>query len=125
MKKLLVLVAVFILVGTGSWAQDITGQSGTGQWLHDLWGGWQKQQNQSATLVDKAFAGEYRGFVAGAVTVMGAVGWLRLENTTWGQWFALVGKYLDNHPEEWNAEAVVLVYRALYAVWPGKVLPPQ
>jgi hypothetical protein len=36
----------------------------------------------------------------------------------------VVGKYLDAHPEKWNLRAEELIYRALDAVWLGKVAAP-
>ena len=51
-------------------------------------------------------------------------GWLNLKGTTDEQTWAVVGKYLDDHPEKWNLGAQGLVYFALYAVWPGKVAAP-
>jgi len=121
MKKLLVLV-VLILVGTVSWAQS---QTGSGQWLHDLWEGDQRAiKSQDPDPRDMVRSMEYVGFVTGAADVMYDADWLNLEGITYGQWCALVGKYLDDHPEQWNIKAVALVYRALHAAWPGNRISP-
>ena len=122
MKKLLVLVVVLILIGAASWAQ---GSMGTGQWLHDFWTSYQKVKiNQTSTPSDTMDAVEYMGFVEGAGRVMQDAGWLDLTRITYGQQFAVVGKYLEDHPEQWNLRAEVSVFWALYAVWPGTEVSP-
>jgi len=118
MRRLLVLVVVLILIGAAAWAQS---NFGTGQWLVDLWKSFQKPDKDT---YDFANAKEYGAFVLGAGSVMVTVDWIVfVPNTTYGQWFAIVGKYLDNHPEQWNLQPQVLVYLALSAVWPGKAKP--
>lgn len=121
MKKLFVLVVVLILVGAASWAQSNTG---TGQWLHGLWINYQKIHTTDKDWSAIADAKEYMGVVWGAAHVMRDANWIDLEGTTQGQMWAVVGKYLDDHPEQWNFSAEALVYLALYAVWPGKVAAP-
>jgi hypothetical protein len=37
-----------------------------------------------------------------------------------GQSLAVVGRYLDQHPEEWNEQATTLVLKALALSWPLK-----
>lgn len=51
MKKLLGLVVVLILIGAASWAQSDVG-TGQGQWLHDLWGSYQRERNHAGTPSD-------------------------------------------------------------------------
>jgi hypothetical protein len=119
MKKL--LVVVLILAGMVAWADTF----GTGQWLHDGWQAQQKSLNgQTMTPEDHVNALMYMGFVLGASHVMVTAGWIYPSVGTVGQDLAVVGKYLENHPEQWNEFAEVLVYRALYAVWPGKTAAP-
>ena len=68
----------------------------------------------------------YMGFVFGVTMLMRDEKWLDIPKTAIPmQWYALVGKYLDDHPEEWNVNAERSVYRALYAVWPGPNKSPQ
>ena len=120
MKKLLVLVVVLILVGTAGWGEDTT--LGTGQWLHDLWQCYQK--TSFANHEEAAKSSIYTGFVSSGAQVMLDAGWISAFGMTYGQMAAVVGKYLDDHPEQWNLPAEVLVYRALYAVWPGTKAAP-
>ena len=122
MKKLLVLVVILVLVGAASWAQS---DLGTGQWLHDNWESYQRVINNTAVELDALQGSTYIGFVMAASRVMYDEAWLNLENTTFGQRYAVVGKYLDANPEQWNQPAEVLVYRALYAAWPGPLSPPS
>jgi hypothetical protein len=136
MKKLLMLLVVLILVGTVSWAQAQTDTPETGQWLHDLWISYQKLSNGAfdstprsnrdfrAAMVGVFSVTVYHGFVMGMAQVMWVADWIDLKGITQEQQNAVVGKYLDDHPEQWNLPAGVLVYRALHAVWPGKVAAP-
>ena len=124
MKKLMVL-AVLLLVGAASWAQGATGQ-----WLHDHWSTYKKILTEAGTGHGPSMAlavegTTYMGFVIGAATGHVYMGWLHLANTSYGQWFEIVGKYLDDHPEKWNLDADNSVYWALYAFWPGKVAAPS
>ena len=118
MKRLLVLVTVLILVGAATWAQTRL----TGQWLHDGWLATQKME----TAIDKPYADAtaaymYMGFVMGELRVMQGAGWLDPpEGVKLGQELTMVGKYLDDHPEEWNTLAEILLYKIFHAVWPGK-----
>ena len=121
MKKLLTLVVVLILVGTASWAES---NVGTGQWLHKLWESYQRQDRHAGTPSDVEKASQYMGFVMGAAAVLDDSEWVNLENTTYEEWFVVVGKYLDDNSDEWDKDAEVSVYKALQATWPGKKAPP-
>ena len=116
---------VLILVGTVSWAQTVTGQ-----WLHELWLANQKLV-ADPTTTDKTVTVRgyvYMGFLIGAVEVMESVQWLDTGGISPNglQTFAsaAVGKYLDDHPDQWNLDAVGLIYRALYPLWPGRKAAP-
>jgi hypothetical protein len=123
MKKLRVLVVVLVLVGTSLSAQ---GTETTGQWLHDLWESDQRAvHSQHPDTKDLIMSMEFAGFVTGTAETMALANWIDPKDSTRGQWLAVVGRYLDDHPEKWNYGAVVLVYGALGTVWPGKTLPPQ
>lgn len=124
MRKLFVLAfSLAVLAGcvsTPIGRQDTT--VGTGQWLHDLWRSYQK--TSFANQEEAAQSCIYTGLVSGAAQVMIDAGWISSEDKTYGQMAAVVGKYLDNHPEQWNLSAETLIYRSLYAVWPGNVAAP-
>ncbi|MGA2478508.1 MAG: Rap1a/Tai family immunity protein [Spirochaetia bacterium] len=110
MRKLYVL-AFALAVLAGCTSTPIGGQGNT-----DLW---QSYQKTSFANQEEAAKSIYTGFVSSGAQVMLDAGWLSASGITYGQMAAVVGKYLDDHPEQWNLDAEVLVYRALYAVWPG------
>jgi hypothetical protein len=117
-----IVILVIVLVGAAGWAQSTMG---TGQWLYGLWPSTQKAMtNQPMTELEDWNSGIFAGFVQGAAQVMWDADWLELTGTTYAQWGAVVGKYLDEHPEQWNLQAELLVYRALHAVRPGKAAAP-
>ena len=127
------LVAILILIGAAAWAQA-SDTFETGQWLHDLWITYQKIGNGTfgstsgskewAAVMGVASVTQYIGFVTGTARVMWDADWIDLKGITREQQYAVLGKYLDDHPGQRNLPAEVLVYRALYAAWPGKVAAP-
>lgn len=113
MKK--VLVAVLILIATGAF-----GQQANGEWLHNDWQVTQRYNNTNV-VVDPLAMGQFLGFVFGIALAGNDAQWFAIPGTVdAGQEEAIVGKYLDNHPEEWNLPAQTLVYKAFRAVYPGK-----
>ncbi len=133
MKKLLLSVAALVLVNMGSWAQN---GFGTGGWLRDNWPAEQKFTDSEKVMLSWAGsvktiysdelnrASTYEGFVLGAARLMQDLQWLDIPVTvSWGQQCAIVGKYLDDHPDQLNLRAEQLVYWALVAKWPGKKKP--
>jgi hypothetical protein len=99
------------------------GELGSGRWLHACWLEEQKANVHVSRVTEWQNVGLYEGFVMGVVFV----GIHHCEylfsipdSVTNGQIFAVVGKYLDSHPEEWNKDADRLVVEALQAVWPYK-----
>ena len=121
MKKVVALVA-FILIAAGAFGQA---NAGTGEWLHTIWQASQRANNGTATDVGDAIdAGEYSGFVWATYQIGQGQDWFHIPlSSSSRQWEAVVGKYLEAHPEEWNLSASALVYKALAAVWPGKKKP--
>ena len=91
-----------------------------------MWRGYQEIDRNGAAAAWPAHVDTrgYQSFIMGAAAVMYDADWLDLAGVTYGQEFAVVGKYLDEHPEQWNLSAERLVYLALYAAWPGKVAAP-
>lgn len=123
MRKRWIVVLVIALVGAAGWGQSTLG---TGQWLHDLWKEFQiLDAGTTMTQTENGKAWEYFGFVTGAAQGIQASGLLQLGETTWGQWAAVVGGYLDAIPEQWNHNAEILVYAALSQAWPVATKPQQ
>ncbi len=123
MKKLLITFGLILLLGITAWAQS-ENTLGTGQWLHDCWIEYQKSiVNDPGT--NWRHEGQYDGFVLGVWQLLiaadrGSLGVEIPASATWGQVNAVVGKYLDAHPEEWNDPAIRLVLEAFVAAWPYK-----
>lgn len=114
MRKIAAIV-VLILITAGAFGSDVFG---TGQWLHNDWLVFQKGNDVS--LSDADSIGEYRGFVFG-VTRVAEYGLKLLDipnSVTVGQLCAIVGKYLEAHPEKWDTDAALLVISALREFYP-------
>jgi hypothetical protein len=126
MKKVLVPVAVLILVGTASWTQNETGSA---YWLHDCWLAFERVQNNTVNqfnaVADANHAGQFIGFGQAmeelALTPVGG-GKTMVPNipnvVTLGQICAIIGKYLDAHPEQWSYPALPVCLMALNNAWP-------
>jgi len=117
MKKVVAIV-VLILITAGAFGQDKT--LGTGQWLHDLWVVYQKDVRGESFR-----AGFYLGFVQGIM--MGSMGsegnetiFCIPDGVTVGQICAIIGKYLDGHPEEWDRGAYHLIIETMARTYPPK-----
>ena len=74
---------------------------------------WQEYKKYTAGVDYEVFAAyHYIGYVTGVTDVYCGV--IDIPNgATVGQICSIVGKWLEDHPEEWNFTADVLVYRAL------------
>jgi hypothetical protein len=89
-----------------------------GSLLIDEWHEFQKSQeslNYNVTLV-----GHYMGYVSGIADAFNEIAFKIPRNTKVNQLCAIVGKYLDNNPSEWNYTAQVLVTKALMKEFPIK-----
>jgi Rap1a immunity proteins len=122
MKRLLTIAGI-ALIAASAWGQATTG---TGQWLHDCWVKYQQTDSgASVGPADWHSVGLFEGFV---ISVSESIQVLTASNpklnidippsVTYGQLWAVVGKYLDAHPEQWNWPAYLLVLGALSDTWP-------
>lgn len=117
MKGILVVVLI-VIVSAIAWADY------NGQWLHDFWLEYKKDEAGSRS---NTFAmGVYVGFVSGVAHTAAGISTvcdtsiLRInwpDTATGGQLFAIVGKYLDAHPEKWDLDASLLVITACREAW--------
>jgi Rap1a immunity proteins len=117
MKKMLICIAILLTTA------EVFGDNiyGSGQWLHDDWLANQRIDNHTDQGADVMKAGEYWGFVEATKQIYQLNGGLDMPpSVAEGQVDAVVGKYLDDHPEEWNQPASVLVYKALRSMFPPK-----
>ena len=117
MRKLGIIVVLIVVVLSMGWGQDAQ-KNDTGKTLHDTWIEYQKSNppgNQFAV-------GFYMGFVLGVSRVLfepfEVVSFP--EGVSNAQILAVVGKYLDEHPEKWNEESEMLVFDALAEAWPNE-----
>jgi hypothetical protein len=96
---------------------------GTGHWLHECWLEEQRVNAHVSRVKEWQNVGLYEGFVM-AVVLVGIHHRDPIfsipDSVTNGQIFAVVGKYLDSHPTEWDKDADRLVVKALQTVWPYK-----
>jgi len=122
MKKLSIIIVLIALVGAAGWAQS--GDTfGNGKWLHNGWIAAQKLHNGNGTLVfDSVVEGaEYMGYVIGVKMAMEEETHRLVTiptTVTNGQIFAVVGSYVNAHPEQWDQRADIIVEMALTSRWP-------
>jgi hypothetical protein len=64
--------------------------------------------------------GAYQNYIAGVVDSVDGILFCTPANSNGRQIVAIVGKYIDNHPEEWNGCAFDLVYKPLSKAFPCK-----
>lgn len=70
----------------------------------------------------------FMGYVAATIDAVGENGanYLKIpNNVTVGQMCHIVKKYLDDHPEEWNQPATIIVYRSIVRAFPESVISKQ
>ena len=121
MKKLFVLV-VLVLITAGAFGDNTL----NGQWLRSLWQANQRYSSQvnkvaEANYYDSQSSAEFTGFVFAVKQVFEINGSLEFPNKiTIQELCTIVGKYLDDHPEEWKQPASTLVYEAFHEIYPGK-----
>jgi len=125
MKKLLVLVFLFVALDT--FAQE---NLGTGQWLYKLWQSAKAMDSGlDADMTDQNLAnGElYLGFIWGVETTLEKMKIIALPGnfTSTATIENIIGDYLESHPEQRGEEAVLLVSRALIQVYASKPESPD
>jgi hypothetical protein len=68
--------------------------------------------------------GTYEGYVLGVFDVV-EQSICTPDNIKAGQLFAVVAKYLNEHPEQWSFAADTLVFKALSSAFPCKTTPTE
>jgi hypothetical protein len=123
MKKLFIIIALSTIVFS-AWGQAFESGIDNGGTLHTYWLYYQKSNAdpEAATKSDVFASSLYTGYVLGVVGLL----WEPLEvisiprGVNNAQIFAVVGKYLDEHPEEWHVGGGLIVFEALTTVWPNE-----
>jgi len=81
-----------------------------------LWRQYKKLESGQAAI--DINIGDYRGYVAGVCDVCNRWLFTTPEGTTQGQLCAVVGKWLEEHPQRWHEPAMPMVIEALQASFP-------
>ena len=110
MRKLIPIVTVFMLILLGSVVHAAFFETGTS--LMQGWREHQKVMQSQATQKDYLAASRFIGYVTGVVDAQ-ADNLRTPVGATKDQICAIVGKYLEAHPEEWDQVGSDLVVKAL------------
>ena len=113
MKKVLLVIALMLMSCQAVYAVEYeTGNRFVNQW--------QEYKNPDAERPSSSFAaGIYIGYVSGIADAGQIIGWFSYPNgTTNGQLCAVVGKWIDDHPERWTDSPLVIVTTALRKAFP-------
>ncbi|MGA2480027.1 MAG: hypothetical protein ABSG63_14845 [Spirochaetia bacterium] len=96
MRKVFIVAILATLVGVAGCAQII------GQELDVRWHDYQKViLDEYTTHIEAMKAGHYQGLVRGTVAMLIGAGTIRVpDDSTLVHWCAVVGNYLDEHPED-------------------------
>ncbi len=116
MKKILIVIAVFVLTFQSAHAEFKTGNG-----LVTVWREYSKAN--AGNPYNENDDGFYTGYVAGICDANTHTLFNIPEGATIGQACDVVGKWLDKHPEELNKPARQLVVQALKEAFPVHKLP--
>lgn len=112
------LLVTVLLAWQGAGADDYTGADlakGAVAWERARAGG--GAENKSAQ--DAYDSGLFQGMTLGVAESNGANGvWCPPPVAKYGQFWAVVAKYVKAHPEKWHERASQLVYNALIEAFP-------
>ncbi|MGA2976396.1 MAG: Rap1a/Tai family immunity protein [Spirochaetia bacterium] len=114
-RKLIVVIAVFASASGVAFAQSSVGNA---KWLHAKCV--EIQYPDTVNSVDLEFYDTFIIAVAQVAESSTPPAVAIPSGTTFGQVFATVGRYLENHPEDWNKDAGTVVIKALQIAYPSK-----
>jgi hypothetical protein len=109
-KELIVIALVFLVSPVAEAALD-------GHTLVEGWKAYKRVEKDHAELVDPYLRGLYMGYVMGFCDAA-SKHFNIPSGTTNERIFIVVGKYVDEHPEEWHKPADFLVIKALNEEFP-------
>ena len=113
MKRTVLALASAILICNSAFAAYRDGS--------DLVGWWKEyEKSQAGREFSTLEVGCYVGYVGGVVDTLDEIAFDIPVGVKLSQIHAIVGKYLDDHPSDWNLAADVLVTRALKKAFPKK-----
>jgi len=90
----------------------------SGNKLVDFWG--EAKKDGEGKKCEAVKAGVYWGYILGIAEAFNLTVFELPDPTETKQLSAVVGKWLENHPEEWNKPAIELVIKALQTAFPLK-----
>jgi len=103
-------VVILCLVSISAWAQFADTENGSK--MHWAWTSYQKDTAHPGYEI-----GYFMGVVSGVVSL--GTGWFDIpEGVSFTQVCAVVGKYVEAHPEMWGESAGYVAVRALRGKWP-------
>lgn len=118
MKKVIAIVLLQSVVwsSAGMAQPDLSVNKGT--WLYERYQGYKKDNNLDWGIFTGYIAGVADAEVADATTAGKNAPWCRPEGAVMSQYFDIVGRYLETHPERRQAHRVQLTIEALAEAWP-------
>jgi hypothetical protein len=118
MKRLIVTIMLVLLTATPVFAVSDDGFALAKNWheYKKFYDGFDTR----TTIIKIDKVGEYMGFVKGVVDALDGRAFAIPNNVMRGDVYAIVGKYLDDHPKELKESAVYLVIKALSIAFPQK-----
>lgn len=113
MKSIVLALTAAILICNVALAQYYDGANLVKYWR-------EYQKHESERPFSAVYVGQYLGYVSGVTDTLDGIAFDIPDNVKMGQIYAIVGKYLDDHPSDWNLPADVLVTRSLEKAFPKK-----
>ena len=114
--KRIIFVLLLSVISTTAWATDVF----TAQFVENTWQSYQRSQMNVGYAGDTMYEGYYMGIVCGVARTGDGSMWQLPVGTTNAQLFAIVGRFLDAHPELWSESDVGVISLALYKAF-GKI----
>lgn len=112
MYKIVISVLLTTTLSAGGWL--------TGSKLVEYMGEYKKVDN-GASKINYNYASNFTNYIFGVADVLEDTEYICIpSNVTGKQIFAIVIKYIDNHPAEWNKTASYLVEKPLLDTFPCK-----
>jgi len=113
MKKIVLsLIITFNILNAGGWVSG----NNLVKYMNEA-----KKANNGNQDINWNDAARFNNYIFGVVDVLEDAGYICIpSNVTGRQLFAIVIKYIDNHPEEWNKTASYLVETPLLGTFPCK-----
>ena len=110
-RKVSVILTIYLLVSLAAFADKLSGID-----LNKWWIEYKKQQaGLSYTIESSAL---YVGYVVGVVDALDGIAFALPIGTANSQFLDMVGKYLENSPENRNAAARLLIVKLMAATYP-------